>query len=167
MSTDDPLLSSPMPSVPSDLGQLHGEVVVSANGVLDFLPALASLKDVLAFFYENPDTFLTIADALQNVVGQETCVGKWDLGLNPLGHTVAGYIDSTRDKSPTVSIMATMDEDALADAIVSRAMAVPRVRSLGVQGSTGLQINRGEVLKYARMFLEKALPLLLPLLLKR
>lgn len=176
MSQDDPLLaagSQPKSNAGTDLGPPATKVEIQGvreilQGVGKVLPAMKKTRDVLKFFVENPDTFLTIADALQHVLNDETCVGKWDLGVHPLGHAVAAYIDKTMDAELTINMLSdSVTDEELADLVCQKALAIPRVRALGVQGSTGLQINRGEVLKYAGMFLQNVLPLLLPLLMKK
>lgn len=146
-----------------NFGEISVAAVPNQDKIISSLPT--NFKDWLLLFIQSPGLFVQIMEGVRQYMAATTFVGKEE-GLHLITHEVCVILDRG---VATVSFKLSSDasEEVLADELCSKMLAVPKLQSFGIQGSSGLQINRGEVLRLGWFFLQNILPLILPLLQKQ
>lgn len=140
--------------------------LIAPSEMKDLLPSFSSGKSLLLWLIANPGNFLIMSKALPVLVQSGiTYSDKLENGLIPVERVVASALDSVGTEAPAVSILSELTEDQLVEELVNRARSTPQVASLGVQGVSGIQINKGQVVKTIGMLFREALPFIMPLLL--
>lgn len=143
--------------------------LVAPSAIGDLIPSFSSGKNLLLWLIANPGHFLTLSKALPALVRDgSTYSEKLEEGLIPIERVVAAALDAaSAGVPPAVTIMSELSEDQLVAELVNRALSVPHIRTFGVQGVSGIQINKAQAGKVLRSLFREVLPYILPLLLEK